>query len=64
MSNQWLTLQYVSVVLLSLTVVALYYLPESPKFLLSVGKTDEALQTLNWIAKFNGFTELPEEVTK
>ena len=33
--------------------VGCYMLPESPKFLISKKKFDEARSAINWIAKFN-----------
>ena len=33
--------------------IGLYFYPESPKFMLSVGKRDEALKTVKWIYKTN-----------
>lgn len=40
--------------------IAINFLPESPKFLLAIGKPDEALATLRRIYRIN--TGQPEEV--
>lgn len=63
-SNQWLYLQYVSVAIIAITVVVLNYMPESPKFLLSVGRYDEAKDVLTWMAKYNGLDGIPPELLK
>ena len=51
---------FVSVLIL---VVFYFTIPESPQWLFAQKRTPEAIETLNYIASFNGRTALPKDVT-
>lgn len=40
-------------------IVALFFLPESPQYLYSKQKYDEARESLKYIAKVNGIPDMP-----
>lgn len=52
-TNDWLAFQIYGVVVLSISTVAMLLIPESPKFLYSVKRYDEARVSLGKVARFN-----------
>jgi hypothetical protein len=52
-SKYWVWLEIFGCVVGAIPMVGCYMLPESPKFLISKKKFDEARSAINWIAKFN-----------
>lgn len=52
-SKEWVYYQYYGLVLSILALVGLYYVPETPKFLYSMKKYDEAREVLKYMAKVN-----------
>lgn len=53
-SKDWLYLHLFLLLMGVASFVVMFILPESPKYLLSMGKHQEALNALETIAKFNG----------
>lgn len=54
-SKYWLPFQIGSLAFNVLSVTLLWiFIPESPKYLLSKGKIEQAKKAIKWIAKFNG----------
>lgn len=54
-SRDWMPIQLATTILATCALVyAIVFIPESPHWLLSQGKTAEAIDAFNSIAKFNG----------
>ena len=52
-SKNWIWLEIIACILGVISMVGCYFLPESPKFLISRKRYNEARAAINWIAKFN-----------
>ena len=50
--------QHASIYLTLLSLVLFTFIPESPKWLISVGRYEEARQSLKTIAKMNGYSSV------
>ena len=59
-SKNWVYIQVPNIGLTVLGICFLFMMPETPRFLLAQGKTQEAKEVLGKIAKFNG---LSSEIT-
>ena len=57
-SKEWKTLFVVATILLYLTLILVFTMPESPKFLLAKGKFAEARAVMTRIAQYNRLKEL------
>ena len=53
-SKNWYCFEVASFLLVLGSCIASYILPETPRYLLSQGKIEEAIQSFNYIAWFNG----------
>ena len=56
-SKEWLPLQIFGVVMTFASAIALYIVPESPKYLYSKGESEQCRKALKFIARFNGKRE-------
>ena len=52
-SKNWIWLEIMGCILGITSMIGCYFLPESPKFLISRKRYNEARASINWIAKFN-----------
>jgi hypothetical protein len=52
-SNWWIPIQVFGGVLTAISMVGVYFLPESPKFLITMRRYDEARAAINVIARVN-----------
>ena len=57
-SKDWKTIYSFATVLLYLTMIIVFTMPESPKFLLAMGKYEEARAVMTRIARYNKVKEL------
>ena len=55
-SKDWYTLNYYMLCISYVGFVCLFFLPESPRWLLLKSKSKEAISVLNTIGKYNGST--------
>lgn len=60
-SKQWLYLWSVNVGLITLATISLFFMPESPKYLHSKGRFEQAKLALSSIARFNGAKSFPSQ---
>lgn len=56
-SNYWIPIQAFGAALTAVSMVGVYFLPESPKFLLTMKRYDEARAAINTIARVNNKKE-------
>ena len=57
-SKNWVTLMTAATLLQLLNTIWVYYTPESPKFLVSKGRYDEARAVMTKIARYNKIEKL------
>ena len=56
-SDQWKFIQIPNLLFAATGTVILYFMPESPRFLVSMKRFDEAREVFKMIGKINGLTE-------
>jgi hypothetical protein len=52
-SQYWIPINIFGAVLTAISAVGVYFIPESPKFYISIRKYDEAREAINFIARTN-----------
>ena len=63
-SRDWFTIYLINIIMSVSALVLAFICPESPRWLLYNGRTDEAIEAINYIAKFNGSSEkIPLDAT-
>ena len=63
-SRDWFTIYLIHIIMSVSALVLAFICPESPRWLLYNGRTDEAIEAINYIAKFNGSSEkIPLDAT-
>ena len=58
--SQWRILWISGVIPVFIAFIFLFFMPEAPKYYLSVGKQEEALKVLEWMSKLNKGKTLSE----
>ena len=53
-SSNWIPIEYLNIALSAFAIIAVYFMPESPRFLIAQGRHQKARSVLDYIAKFNG----------
>ena len=63
-SRDWFTIYLINIIMSVSALVMAFICPESPRWLLYNGRVDEAIEAINYMAKFNGSSEkIPLDAT-